>query len=196
MSTLSYRIGRFILRVVLPLRIRVQAEGFGRLPGRDPFILCPNHQSVLDPLLLATLVRRPVTFLAAGYLFGIPVVGTMLRAAGVLPLGGVARTRKSLVAALRILETGEPVSIFPEGGVREDLSASLKRGVGFLAVHSGVPLYPVLFRGTDEILPTGHYFPRPGVARVRVGEPLDYDPSWSSERVVEELSRALQKLKR
>ncbi len=196
MATLTYRIGRRILRTVLPLWVRVESEGFGRLPARGPFLLCPNHLSVLDPLILAALSSRPLTFLAAGYLFEMPVVGTVLRAGGALPIGGAARTRNSLVTALHVLESGGAVGIFPEGGVREDLSPSLGRGVGFLALRSGAPLYPVLIRGTGQILPTGHYLPRRGVARVTVGERVEYDRDWSSGRVVEELSEKLQKMKR
>ena len=196
MATPFYRLVRGFFRLVLPIWLRIDSEGLERLPACGPFLLCPNHLSILDPPLLAALVPRPITFLAAGYLFEIPVLGTILRWAGVLPLGGAVQSRRSLAEAARVLEAGGAVALFPEGGVRPALSERLEKGAGFLAVRTGSPLYPVLIRGTDRILPTGRYLPRRGDVRVVVGEPLPGGDGASSREVVEELAAALQNLAR
>lgn len=194
MPTRTYRYGRALLRRILPLWIRVDARGVERLPAEGPFILSANHRSVIDPLLLAALVPRPMTFLAAGYLFRIPVVGWVVRGAGVLPLGGPAASRRSLQRAEGVLRSGAPVALFPEGGVREDLGDRLERGAGFLALRTGVPIYPVRIDGTETVLPVGRYVPRRGAVRVRVANPLRVPPGAGSREVMEELSRVLQNM--
>ena len=196
LATPFYRLIRGFLRLVLPIWVRVDSEGLDRLPAGGPFLLCPNHLSVLDPPLLAAMIARPITFLAAGYLFEIPVLGTILRWAGVLPLGGPVQSRRSLAEATRVLEAGGTVALFPEGGVRRAVAERLEKGAGFLAVRTGSPLYPVLIRGTDRILPTGRYLPRRGHVRVVVGEPIRGVPGSTSRDLVEELAASLQNLAR
>ena len=195
-ATLFYRVISRLLRLLLPIWVKVGQSNLDELPPRGPFVLCPNHLSVLDPLLLAAFSPRPMTFMAAGYLFEIPVVGSVLRLAGVLALGGTARSRMSLARALEILEQEEPVALFPEGGVRQGVSGALERGAGFLAVRTGVPLVPVLLRGTDRVLPTGRYVPRRGEVEIIVGSPILAGEDDTSGDLVEELSVALQKMAR
>lgn len=105
---------RAALRVILRLFFRLQIEGAPYLQYGGPVILAGNHTGLLDSPLVIASFRRPIRFLVAEHVFGWPVIGWIVRRAGVIPVkpgkGGVAYRE-----ALERLQRGEAIGIFPEG---------------------------------------------------------------------------------
>ncbi len=121
-------------------------------PPLDPLLLVANHPNmVFDPLLVATGMPRPVRFLAKAPLFRVPIVGTVLRLAGCLPVfrskddpGLTAQNEATFAAVTAALAGGAAVAIFPEGTSHDAPAlAPLRTGAARLALGaaaSGVPL--------------------------------------------------------
>jgi glycerol-3-phosphate O-acyltransferase/dihydroxyacetone phosphate acyltransferase len=101
---------------------RIEVSGRSQLPT-GPLILIGNHpNSLLDPLLIATTVGRPLAFAAKAPLFAQPGIGWVVRTAGGVPIhrrddsGGSAVDNTAAFAALdAVLQRGEAFGIFPEG---------------------------------------------------------------------------------
>ncbi len=141
------------------------------MPKVDSLIIVSNHQSLLDPLLLMAYIPRRITFLAAAYLFRIPVLNILLPVAGAIPIKCEKGDFASFKRVLRILEGGGVVAIFPEGGVSSDgRLRPFKPGWAYLALKSGAPVLPVAVIGTRDVLPVGTFVPRRGRIELRVGE--------------------------
>src|SRR5512138_383196 len=94
-----------------------------RIPATGPLLLAANHQnSLMDPVMVGIVARRPVRFLAKAPLFEIPIFGSILHALGMMPAyrrsddpTQTHRNLESLGQAAARLKDGEAVGIFPEG---------------------------------------------------------------------------------
>ncbi len=171
--------------VIQPLRhgLRWTVEGAHRIPTFGPVVLASNHVSYLDPLLLAYVAdqrRRRVRFLAKAELFDKRGLGWALGRIRQIPVQrNTADAASSLDAAVAALETGECVTVFPEGTISLDLEPMAgKTGTARLAAASGVPVTPVGLWGGHRIMFKGRK-PRwrTGVAVAAVvGDPVRIGP--------------------
>jgi 1-acyl-sn-glycerol-3-phosphate acyltransferase len=171
-----------VLRPPLQLWFNWRLEGLDRIPSEGPLIVAGNHLSYLDPLAHGYFVdaagRHP-RFLAKQELFDKPVVGTVLRGAGQIPVRRGAGDASPLEEAQRALNEGEVVVIYPEGTTtttNADFSPGPgKTGAVRLSLATGVPILPVATWGGQYVWrKDGRQslaFGRPIWARA--GEPLD-----------------------
>jgi glycerol-3-phosphate O-acyltransferase / dihydroxyacetone phosphate acyltransferase len=143
-----YALVRAVLRVALRCFYRIDRAG-PPVPADGPLLLVGNHPNALvDPALLIALCPRPLTLLAKAPLFRIPVLGSLVRALGALPVVRVqddpsqmARNAEALEVAARGLAAGRAVALFPEGRSHsEPALGALKTGAARLALQASVPL--------------------------------------------------------
>jgi 1-acyl-sn-glycerol-3-phosphate acyltransferase len=164
-------LGVLITMTFPPWRLRVE----GRWPGKGPFVVVANHQSMLDILLLSRLPRE-MKWIAKESLFTIPWVGWMLRMSGDIPIrrGDAESGGEALARAKRYLARGMNVMMFPEG-TRSAKGTLLpfKSGAFRLALEAGVPVLPVAVHGTAEGMPKGGPWVRPCRAFARILEPVE-----------------------
>lgn len=155
-------------RIWAPLKV----EGLEHIDPDQPGLIVSNHQSFLDPLMLAVRMARPISYLARDGLFKIPFIGWVLRNTYVMPISRKAARAASIRAALERLEEGFLVGIFPEGTRQVGDVADFRPGVTAVLKRSSVPVYPVGIAGADRIWPKGSWFIRPGRIRVVFGPPI------------------------
>ena len=146
-------------------------------------VVATNHISWFDPLVVAHVLwqhDRPPRFLAKESVFRVPLVGSVIRSAGQVP---VYRETPIAVEALRdaiaAVERGECVVIYPEGTLTRDLALwpmRGKTGAARVALATGCPLIPMAHWGAQEVLaPYGkrlRLLPRKTM-QVRIGPPVD-----------------------
>lgn len=162
---------------------RQRVSGQENIPRAGGFIAVCNHLSDLDALTaMRALVDEdvPVYSLAKSTLFDVPLVGSVLRAGGQIPVRrATAEAGSSLGEAERLIRAGESVMVFPEGTLSRDplqWPMSGKTGAARLAMATGAPVLPMGQWGAQKVLPAYskrfHPFPRADV-QVVIGEPLD-----------------------
>jgi 1-acyl-sn-glycerol-3-phosphate acyltransferase len=166
-----YALGRVISRVILRLFFRLTITSRERIPASGPLVVVANHESLLDAFVVAAVLKdRYVTFLSAPWLYSVPVVGWVLRSIGALPAYTEGSDVSTPREAIRVLEKGGTVVVFPEGGISRN---QLYGGAVFFAGKAGAPLVPLRITGTKKALPLGRWWPslytRIGVS---VGEPI------------------------
>jgi 1-acyl-sn-glycerol-3-phosphate acyltransferase len=154
---------------------RLETHRAGQVPA-GPWILACNHLSHFDPPLIAGAFRQPLDFLAMRELFQPAWFGFLLRAIGVIPVGRRQADTTALKAALRRLQKGRIVCVFPEGGLRAGETsvlggAELTEGVALLAARAQVAVRPAVIVGSDQLYVRQNWIRRPRVV-VAVGEPI------------------------
>jgi 1-acyl-sn-glycerol-3-phosphate acyltransferase len=180
--------------------VRWDIVGSEHVPREGAGIMASNHVSFLDFLFCgqaARPARRLVRFLVMEQAFRHPLGAPLLRGmrhVSVDRSAGAAAYRR----ALRGLERGELLGIFPEAAIgRSDELMAFKPGAAGLALATGAPLLPVAVWGGQQLWTVGQ--PRTLRRRrvriaVRIGPALRVDPGDSREAVSAELRSRMQAL--
>jgi 1-acyl-sn-glycerol-3-phosphate acyltransferase len=151
-------------------------------------IVAANHESLLDPPLLALTARQPLHFLAKVELWRYRPGAWLMDALGGIPIRRDRRDLLSVAKAEELLRVGESVAIFPQGTVE---GGAWTRGAARLALATGAPLVPVRIVGTRRALSKG----RIAFSRIRllVGDPIPVErakPTVAEARRLTELLQA------
>ena len=175
------RVGVDLLRRSLYLLARVlfpfDVQGLAYLPREGPYLLCPNHASRLDGALICMALPGPhlhrMIFLGFEQYFQTPLMRWLARVFRVLPTATSETVLPSLRRAAETLRGGRSACIFPEGMVTRDGNLQRPRpGAGILACELGVPVVPVLVRGTFRTLSFAHRRLRFVPVGLTVGRPI------------------------
>jgi cytidylate kinase len=118
----------------------------------DNYLFASNHRAYGDPPAVACRLPREVHFVAKDTLFRKPVLGPLIRFLNAFPIRREIFDREAMARSVELLSAGHSLLIFPEGGrVRGGDLGTARSGVGYLAVHTGVPVVPVYVEGTDHL---------------------------------------------
>ncbi|MEK6560298.1 MAG: lysophospholipid acyltransferase family protein [Nitrospirota bacterium] len=181
LSRIFYVIVIYFIAIFARLFFRVRVSGVENIPTSGGVIVAANHVSYLDIPLLAYSLIRPANFIAKKELFTIPVLGTLLRLLGAIPIDREKIDRSALREITKKLNSGNVVVIYPEGtrSLNGKLQAG-KPGVGFIVRMSGKKVVPAAIIGTDKAMPSGSWFLRPYPVTIRFGKPLDFS-EWKED---------------
>ena len=156
-------------------------RGLDKPPADGPVIFASNHLAVMDSFYFPLVNKRQLTFLAKKEYFTTPgVVGAIQRwffsSVGQVPIDRADKGSQeaALQTALRVLEKGDALGMYPEGTRSPDGRLYRgKTGMARIALESGVKVYPVAMIDTDKVNPIGSWIPRPYRCGVIVGDPID-----------------------
>lgn len=141
----------------------LELRGTENIPAVGPVIITPNHQTYADPPLVTIPIRRRVYYMAWSRLFRIPGLGWLIRRLRAFPVEIDAADPRATREAVRVLEAGHALMIFPEGArSRDGTVGRFKPGAFRLAASLGVPVLPVTISGGHECWPPGRILPRRG----------------------------------
>ena len=166
-----------------PLTVR----GLENIDPNQSYVVCVNHQSLLDVPVLFRALPIPIRFLAKKSLFYIPVFGWSMYIAGFIPVdrAGGRKARAALKVASRRIKNGRSVTVFPEGTRSPDgVIHDFKAGAFIMAIESQCPILPVVINGTFELGPKTSISVHPHPVEVVVGRPIvteGYSPNNRAE---------------
>ncbi len=147
---LVWAFGMLVLRVWYKIKI----EGTEHIPHERPFLVVANHESYLDPFLFGIFIPYEIKFVTTADVFTTPLMRFLLRGTGSFPMRRHRQDLKSIRTMIRMVNKGQIVGIFPEGGRSIDgsplpiLKETLK-----LIQKCRVPILPVHLDGAYEIWP-------------------------------------------
>ena len=172
-----YQALRASARAALGRWFDLRVEGLEHLPTQGPYIVAANHHNYLDGVVLAVALPQPIAFLVMPRVWrATPLHPILHRQIGSILLNLERPDVGALRRALRALDDGRVVGIFPEGpfSVRGRLERGLP-GVGLLALRAGVPVVPAGIRGTFQALVGRRgYIPRRHPLAVTFGPPRHF----------------------
>lgn len=198
--TLPQAVMYFVNIVVTTLMWRVRVSGKLPLEPGKAAVIVSNHISGIDPLLIQRTTDRCVHWMVAKEYMNHPAMAWGFRILQVISVnrGGVdtAATKQ----AIRLLEQGEPVGMFPEGRINTDPKETLllpgRPGAAWVALRSRVPVIPCYVAGAPYNGTALGSFLIPAHARVIVGQPIDISEFYEradDREVQEELTKRFLK---
>ena len=137
------------------LGVEVTVRGAEHLEQGGPFIYTPNHQSHLDILALLGFLPGRTRFAAKKELWRHPVVGGVLDTLDMVPIDR-DNPETAITALDRTDGTAGSLVVFPEGTrSRNGQLLPFKKGAFVLAIRTGLPVVPIICRGTRRLMPRG-----------------------------------------
>lgn len=150
-----YKVIHFLFAAPIRFFRRLHVHGKENEPTADKgaYLLCANHLTWRDPILLCACTHRQHPhFMAKKELFKIPLLRGLIRALGAYPVERGAMDVGAIKRTIRMLEEGTCVGMFPQGHRykgQEPRSTPVKNGVALVAARSHVPILPVAFKCKD-----------------------------------------------
>ncbi|MGA9391864.1 MAG: AMP-binding protein [Candidatus Sulfotelmatobacter sp.] len=197
-STAFWYVFSRLVQVIALDRFHLQVRGIEKLPKSGPYILCSNHQSYLDPLVLASVlppeVFKKVFAVGTSEIFG---EGFMLRLARSLRIV-VVDPDANLVPAMRAgafgLRQGRPLILYPEGERSIDgIPRIFKKGAAILSIHLQAPIVPIAIDGFYKAWPRNQSFQGFTPLKMEFGDPIvPPQESEASEEAYEKLTGELK----
>jgi 1-acyl-sn-glycerol-3-phosphate acyltransferase len=172
-DTLDVKLIRGTLLLLMRVLFRIEHSGMEGIPKSGPLLLIVNHVTYIDPFWVAVRVYRTLRFMAWDRIFAIPIAGSVFRWLGAFPVSLDNPESGAFKTALRVLERGEALMIFPEGGRSPDgRLMRFKAGAARLALRTKATVVPVAVHGGSAVWRRGMWFPRPGKVRVEYLAPI------------------------
>ena len=128
---------------------RVKVKGLENIPDDGPVMLCSNHIAIRDPILIAAVAKRQITFIGKKELFKVPVLGWLIKKLGAVPIDRSGADVSAIKASVNVLKTGGALAIFPQGhrypGVNPK-DTPTKNGAALMIYRSGCDVVPVCIK--------------------------------------------------
>ena len=148
------RVARVVIRLLLALFFRVRVDGRERIPTGRPLICAANHHSWLDPFLLLAILPLTPRRYAIGNASAVSSAWRRVITPfhTFIPLDR-ARPQAAIHAMEDILDNGNTLIIFPEGGVGpgDGRVRPLQSGTAYLAQQTGYPILTVGITGSHDL---------------------------------------------
>ena len=187
-----------LIRMFACDRFNFRVRGVENLPLQGPYLLCSNHQSYIDPLLLASAlpwrVFRNTFAVGTSEIFGRGFMRQVARMVRIVVLDPDANLVPAMRAGAFGLNHGRILILYPEGERTDDGNLRIfRKGAAILSIHTQAPIVPVAIEGFYEVWPRHKQFPTFGDLRMTIGKPLLPPPaSESSEETYEAFTAELK----
>ncbi len=193
-GNLLYASFQTFLRITTTLLLDLKVKGVHHVPRTGGVLIVSNHQSYLDPAIIGCHLPRPTGFLAKSELFENKFFGSFISKLYAFPVrqgeGDIGAVRE----AIRRLQEGNALLLFPEGSRTEDGEfLSLEAGIGLIIRKAHVPVVPCVVEGSFASWPKGKKWFSARPVRVTFGPPLQLGHLKAS-KIVHEVETTLHRM--
>lgn len=161
-----YRICRGILKPIFYIFYNIKVEGKENLPANGPLIICANHTSAIDPIILAVSLPYTMNSMAKAELFKSKLLGYFLSKIGVFPVKRGEADIKSIKTSLKLLKENKIMGMFPEGTRNKTGEVKAEPGIAMIAVRAEAPVLPIAIISNYKLF---------NKTTVKIGKPMQLD---------------------
>ncbi|MGF7057060.1 lysophospholipid acyltransferase family protein [Brassicibacter mesophilus] len=139
-----YNFARGLVSIVFGAMFRIKIQGKEHIPTKGRIVICSNHVSLLDPIIVAIAVPRQVFFMAKKELFRSKLLGTVIRKLGAFPVDREGADLLAVRSSLKILKNEQALGIFPEGTrIKEHDISNAKPGIAMMSIKGKASIIPI-----------------------------------------------------
>src|ERR1017187_2296997 len=192
-----FLLGKLIYLFALD-RLHLKMRGLENLPEKGPYILCSNHQSYIDPMVMAGALPwrlfRDTFALGTTDIFGKGFLRRLARWLRVAVLDPDANLVSAMRAGAYGLSQGHILVLYPEGERTNDGNPRVfRKGAAILSIHTQAPIVPIAIEGFYEFWPRHKKFPKFTDLQLAFGKPIQPPPpNEASEAAYEQLTSELK----
>ncbi|MCL2396785.1 MAG: 1-acyl-sn-glycerol-3-phosphate acyltransferase [Defluviitaleaceae bacterium] len=180
---------RFAIKVVGPIyrvMFRFRVTGLENVPTEGGVILCANHRSNHDTLVMAIACKRQLHFLAKYELWRSKILGKLCDWLGAVPVNRDKPGVDSLKRIVALLKEGRGVGIFMQGGRRAEIDYDdVKAGVALFAIKGRAVVVPVNISSSFKLFAEVH---------INIGQPISFEELWDAKVRTQQLNEAAQEI--
>lgn len=172
--------------------IKFDVEGEEHLWSHRPAVFIFNHQSSIDPLILARLIRRDFTGIGKKEILNFPIIGPAMQYADVVFIdrGSTEKAIRAIKPVMNAIQDEKlSVCLAPEG--TRSVGAKLgrfKKGAFHIAMQAGVPIVPIVIHNARDSLPKGRHIARPATIKVTVLPPVKTS-KWTAAKLDSKIAK-------
>lgn len=168
-----YKVLRFIANIIFRIIYRIEIINKDNIPKVGRFLLCSNHISIFDPVILSIVVPREIAWMGKKELFTNKILSKLLYRLGVFPVDRDEAELSTIRHAMKLLKNEGVLGIFPEGTrVKEMNIENAKPGVALIGIKTKSPILPVYIEGTYKPF---------SKLKVYFGEPFDFSDAYGDK---------------
>jgi 1-acyl-sn-glycerol-3-phosphate acyltransferase len=164
-----------------------------KLPRTGPAILICNHISGLDPVLIQSVTPRLIVWMMAREYYDQPGLKRFFPLVKAIPVGRRGRDLAATRMALRALQSGNILGVFPEGRIEEDdRLLPFQTGVAMMAMKTGVDVHPAYLEGTQRGKTMLHSYFESQRANLIFGPPIEFGSENRAKMGLESATNVLE----
>jgi long-chain acyl-CoA synthetase len=158
--------------------LRLEVAGLDELRKLEkPYLICPNHQSFLDPFVLCSnypyALFKNIFHVGASEFFSNALMRFVARMLNVVPVNPDTELMRAMKAGAIGLKHGKVLNIYPEGERAFDGELhTFKKGAAILATELDLPIVPVALDGLQNVWARKSWRIRPAKVKIRIGKPF------------------------
>lgn len=193
-SSLPIMIYKTLFLPLYKLYFLLKVSGTENFP-KQPCIIAPSHQSMLDGFILAAAlpyaVLRKTFFLAFQVVFDTRIMRLIMQSSQTIMIHVNKDLKVSMQKSTVPLKNGQNLVVFPEGARSRDRELlEFKKFFAILSIELDIPVVPVVLDGTFEAMPAGKIFPRPSPVIIKYLDPI-YPKGLSYDELVAKVKEAI-----
>lgn len=150
-----YRFIRGFFGGFFKLLYRVKIVGRENEITDKPYIVCANHTSLMDVVMLVISFKGQINFMAKKEIFKVPILRSFVKAMGGFPIDRKGSDVAAIKKTISMLNEGNNIGIFPQGTrcpFKNPRDTEVKDGIGMIASRAGVGFMPVYIKTKREKL--------------------------------------------
>jgi 1-acyl-sn-glycerol-3-phosphate acyltransferase len=157
---------------------RVKVIGKDNIPKNGRIIVCANHESLLDPVIIGILFPRPIHFMAKKELFKNKFLNIIITALGAFPVNRKSADLSAIRTSIDILRKEKVLGIFPEGKrIIEENIENAKPGIALITIKAKSPIVPVLIQSKYKIF---------SKLTIKIGSPIYFNEYYGKKLSTDE----------
>ena len=142
-----------------------------------PFLICPNHQSFLDPFVLCSnypyRLFKNIFHVGASEFFEGSLLRSVAQMLNVVPVNPDTELMRAMKSGAIGLKNGKVLNIYPEGERAFDGDLHMfKKGAAILATELDMPIVPIAIDGLYKVWARSSWKIRPAKVKITIGKPL------------------------
>lgn len=149
---------------------RIKVINESKEPLDKNYVVCCNHTSLMDVVIIAIALKNQLRFMAKKEIFKVPILNWFVKSMGAFPVDRKSGDVGAIKKTIEILKDGDCVGIFPQGTrcpYKNPRETPTKDGIGMVSLRANVGILPVaiktkkgklrMFRKTELVI--GEYIP-------------------------------------
>lgn len=148
-----YSKAKFLLAGLIRKLWRIRVVGAENERPGATYLICANHQSMLDPVLLGAAIQHNPRYMAKAELMKVPVLKQLITALGAYSVDRGGSDVAAIKQTIGMLKNGESIIMFPQGTRHKGVdpkTTKVKFGCAMIAGRAGVPVLPIFIEVKDH----------------------------------------------